>query len=167
MNKRKPFVTQVVIVGGFLTFLYIFFALATAIYRDYKLELNIEKFEKEIDQLAEMANQKPKNVKYYESVEFKDKYAKESLNLLNPGEKLIIIPSEDKIVKSETIVERNKNKDILKLPNRNQWWEYYFGRTLSLQVEKKKAGSGVNPNPTEDPSLDQNSDEESALGTEG
>jgi len=137
MSRNKPFLLQFIIVGGFLLFLYIFFALATAIYRDYKLETNIEKFGNEIDSLAEKANQKPKDVDYYQSEAFKDKYAKESLNLLNPGEKLIIIPQEQQIVKSEVVIDRLDNSDILKLPNRNQWWEYFFGHTLSLTVPEE------------------------------
>lgn len=135
MNKSKPFVLQLVIVGGFLIFLYIFFALTTSVYRDFQLETNIDKFEDEITRLAEMAQQKPKDVRYFQSEEYKDKYAKESLNLLNPGEKLIIIPQEDQIVKSEVVVERSYHASVLKLPNRNQWWEYFFGKTLSIQAK--------------------------------
>ena len=138
MNSNKPFILQLVIVGGSLVFLYIFFALATAIYRDYKLDINISSFNDEINRLASLADQKPKDVLYYQSNEYKDKYAKESLNLLNPGEKLIIIPQEDQVVKSQVVADRLNNTDVLKLPIRNQWWEYYFGKTLSLSVPKQQ-----------------------------
>ncbi len=114
-------------------FLYIFFALATSVYKDYKLDLNVGQFKDEIDQLAEKARQKPKGVAFYQSSQYKDRYAKENLNLLNPGERLIIIPQGDKIVKLErVIVDRADFATILKLPNRNQWWEYFFGQTLTL-----------------------------------
>jgi len=136
-RNNKPFITQLVIVGGFLIFIYIFFALATSIYRDYKLQVNIEKFESEIDHLAKMANQKPKDVLYYKSDEYKDKYAKESLNLLNPGEKVIIIPSDDVVITQEEISSHIKNPDILQLPYKNQWWEYFFGNTLSIKTNQK------------------------------
>ncbi|MCK5600306.1 septum formation initiator family protein [Candidatus Pacearchaeota archaeon] len=145
MNKSKPFVLQLVIVGGFLIFLYIFFALTTSVYRDFQLETNIDKFEDEITRLAEMAQQKPKDVRYFQSEEYKDKYAKESLNLLNPGEKLIIIPQEDQIVKSEVVVERSYHASVLKLPNRNQWWEYFFGKTLSIQVNPEPKNAVPSP----------------------
>lgn len=135
MSKSKSFLTQLVIVGGFLVFLYIFFALATSVYKDYKLDLNVGKFKEEIDLLAEKARQKPKGVLFYQSAQYKDRYAKENLNLLNPGERLIIIPQEERIVKSEqVIVDRADYATILKLPNRNQWWEYFFGQTLALKA---------------------------------
>jgi cell division protein FtsB len=136
MSRNKPFVLQLIIVGGFLVFIYIFFALATSIYRDYKLEVNIEKFEDEIRELAEKAHQKPEDVKYFESEQYVDKYAKENMNLLNPGEKLIIIPQEEQVVRyEEIIVNPLDHKRVLKLPIRNQWWEYFFGSTLSLEVK--------------------------------
>ena len=136
MSRNKPFVLQIIIVGGFILFLYIFFILATSVYRDYRLDVTIDKFQDEINQLAITADQKPKDVLYFQSKEFKDKYAKESLNLLNSGERLIIIPREDHIVKSEVFVDRLDKTNVLKLPNRNQWWEYFLGPTLSVKAPK-------------------------------
>ncbi|MBN2095970.1 hypothetical protein JW752_01055 [Candidatus Peregrinibacteria bacterium] len=170
MNRNRSFVVQLVIVGGFLTFLYIFFALATSIYRDYQLEVNIQKFEDEIAQLAGLANQKPKDVEYFQSVQYKDKYAKENLNLLNPGEKLIIIPQEDRVVKTEKIIIGQYDyPHVLELPNRNQWWEYFFGRTLSLNVtDEGQAGAdeGYIPSLEERMQDNYNVDEESLLDIE-
>lgn len=170
MNKNKPFILQLVIVGGFLVFIYIFFALATSIYRDYKLEVNIEQFENEIERLADLARQKPQDIEYYQSEEFIDKYAKESLNLLNPGEKLIIIPQEEQIVKSEVIIDRFYHAQVLDLPYRNQWWEYFFGRTLSLQVPIEEDEALPTDNwPTLEERIEENYnvDEESLLEIEG
>lgn len=120
-----------------MTFLYIFFALATSVYRDYKLEVNIDDFEAEIEELARLAKQKPKDVAYFQSRQYKDRYAKENLNLLNPGERLIIIPQEDRVVKSEVVSDRLVKSDVHDLPNHNQWWEYFFGQTLSVKKQPK------------------------------
>lgn len=139
MSKSKPFFQQLIIVGGFMAFLYVFFALATSVYRDYKLEVNIDEFKSEIEELARMANQKPKDVAYFQSNQYKDRYAKENLNLLNPGERLIIIPREDQVVKSEVVPDRFARNNVLELPNRNQWWEYFFGATLSLTKQKEES----------------------------
>ncbi len=164
MNRNRSFVIQLVIVSGFLTFLYIFFALATSIYRDYQLEVNIQEFEDEISRLAELAEQKPGNVGYFQSLQYKDKYAKENLNLLNPGEKLIIIPQEDTVVKTETIViGQEKYSDVLDLPTRNQWWEYFFGHTLSVRVPENDTIG-----PTEDyiPTLEERMREDHGMDEE-
>ena len=149
-----------------------FFALATSIYRDYKLESQIQNFRHEIDNLATLARQKPEDVKYFDSVEYKDHYAKENLNLLNPDEKLIIIPEESRVVKRgpvEIMTDRLATNYVLNLSNRSQWWEYFFGHTLS--VEKKQRNDDVTTQPTIEsdslPTEDNTIDEESVLDLEG
>lgn len=144
MQKPKPFTAQLIIIGGFILFFYVFFALATQIYRDYRLEKHIGEFEGRIKELAQLARQKPKDVDYFSSPEYKDRYAKENLNLLNPGERVIVIPEEEQnVVKGETLDPQAAfaSSSLLALPPQIQWWEYFFGETLSLKVspiEKKQ-----------------------------
>ena len=124
--------TQLIIIGSLLMFFYVFFAFATSIYRDYKLESHIQTFEQDIEKLETLVYKKPSEIQYFESFQFKDKYAKENLNLINPGEKLIIIPQDDQIVRSEIASDRYYSNDILQKPVQEQWWEYFFGQTLTL-----------------------------------
>ncbi len=123
--------------GGFFFFFYMFFALATSIYRDYKLETEIETFEDVINDLADRANQKPSDLKYLQSDEYKDRYAKENLNLLNPGEKLIILPDPKQNVEQgpvELMTDILSPNSVLNKPNNQQWWGYFFGQTLSVDT---------------------------------
>ncbi|QQR83551.1 hypothetical protein IPJ72_07280 [Candidatus Peregrinibacteria bacterium] len=133
--KRSPFTLQLMIIGGLMVVLYLFFSLTTLLYRDYKIDQNIKSFEQEIDHLAQLAYQKPKDVQYFESTQFRDLYAKESLNLLNPGEKLIIIPRETSVVKNEPAKNTLQETSITQLPLHYQWWEYFFGATLSIKTQ--------------------------------
>jgi cell division protein FtsB len=151
MNRNKPFTVQLIIIGGFIVFFYIFFALATSIYKAYRLEQHIAQFESRINELAKTANQKPEDVKYFSSIEYKDQYAKENLNLLNPGERLIIIPQEEQKIKrgvSLLSMESNTPKAVLNLPNRNQWWAYFFGQTLSVEATKQDKKAVPEPPPS-------------------
>jgi len=123
--------------GGFFFFFYMFFALTTSVYRDYKLETEIQLFEEGVNKLALMANQKPSDLKYLQSDEYKDRYAKESLNLLNPGEKLIILPRSDQHIEQgpvELMTDILSPNAVLNKPNNRQWWEYFFGNTLSVKA---------------------------------
>ena len=140
MTQKKSFTFQLFVMGGFFFFFYMFFALATSIYRDYKLETEIEVFEGEIDRLADMAYQKPTDLKYLQSDEYKDRYAKENLNLLNPGEKLIILPTHEQVIEQgpvELMTEALSPNSILNKPNHRQWWAYFFGQTLSVEAARK------------------------------
>lgn len=147
--KNRPFTSQLLIISGFIVLLYMFFSLTTSIYKDYKLESEIERFGGEIDKLAAMAHTKPKDVDYFLSEEYKDRYAKENLNLLNPGEKLIIIPEDDQVVEKGPVVlesDRITPIAVLSLSYPEQWWEYFFGQTLSVKAPQKPI--------TEDPPAD-------------
>lgn len=139
MPKSKSFTFQLFVMGGFLFFFYMFFALATSIYKDYQLETEISDFESEIQNLAQMANQKPRDLKYLQSEQYKDRYAKESLNLLNPGEKLIVLPKDEQQVEQgpvELMTEVLSPDSILNQPHPKQWREYFFGDTLSVSAPK-------------------------------
>ena len=142
--QRKSFKFQLFIMGGFFFFFYMFFALATSIYRDYKLDTEIGSFEDLINDLAERANQKPADLKYLQSDEYKDRYAKENLNLLNPGEKLIILPDPERNVEQgpvQLMTEILSPDSILNKPNNQQWWAYFFGQTLSVESTPKSVPS--------------------------
>lgn len=140
MMQRKSFTFQLLIMGGFFFFFYMFFSLAVSIYHDYKLETEIETFQDEIDNLADRANQKPSDLKYLQSDQYKDRYAKENLGLLNPGEKLIILPDPDRNVEQgpvELMTDILSPDSVLNKPNNRQWWEYFFGQTLSVTTPPK------------------------------
>ncbi len=140
-TEKKPFTFQLFVMAGFLFFFYMFFALASSIYRDYKLESQIDNFQSEIDKLAVLANQKPKELMYLQSDQYKDLYGKESLNLLNPGEKLIIVPKGDKNIEQGPAAltpEVFSPDSVLNQPNPVQWKEYFFGHTLSVKDQDPK-----------------------------
>ena len=140
MVRNKSFTFQLIVIGGFIFFFYMFFALTTSIYRDYKLESEVQRFEQDINELAELARQKPEDVEYFASEEYKDRYAKENLNLLNPGERLIIIPQEEQVVEHgpvELFTNRFDPSNVLGKSNSVQWREYFFGQTLSVKVPEK------------------------------
>ncbi|MBN1258184.1 septum formation initiator family protein [Candidatus Peregrinibacteria bacterium] len=156
MLKTKSFSFQLAILGMFIVFFYMFFALAMSIYRDWKLESQIERFEGQIDELAHLARQKPEDVKYFNSEEYKDRYAKENLNLLNSGERLIIIPQEELVIKkAEPFIMSAIPSDILATGNPRQWWAYFFGQTLSVKAPQEKMES-LMPKPIGD----ENSEDE-------
>jgi len=164
MFKTKSLTFQLLVLGGFIFFFYMFFALTTSIYRDYKLESEIEKFEQNIDDLATKARQKPEDVKYFASQEYKDRYAKESLNLLNPGEKLIIIPEQQRVVEQgpvELATDKFDPASVLGKTKPTQWWEYFFGQTLSVKAPAEEQQT------TDGPSAEPAKTKESGVELEG
>lgn len=138
MDKKSSFGLQLFIVAGFFVFFYMFFALATSIYLDYKFQTEIKEFEADIEVLAKEAREKPQEIARVNSPQWIDQKAKESLNLLSSGEKMILLPSEDNVVEEgevELMTDFLSPSSIINQPNPVQWREYFFGQTLSVQPD--------------------------------
>lgn len=133
--KPISFSSQLIIVGGFLIFIFLFFSLTKSVYEDYRLEQDFQSFEDAVNELEALAKRKPSDVAYFNSKQYRDRYAKENLNRINSGERVIIIPKEEQVVKTEANGNRWSRGELLKRSNPEQWWEYFFGQTLSIQSE--------------------------------
>ena len=64
---------------------------------------------------------------YFSSKQFKDKYAKQNLGKVNPGEKKIIFADVEENIFFQNPEEKKVKRDITTLPNIEQWYLYYFG----------------------------------------
>ena len=78
-----------------------------------KLSQEIQAIEKENRELAEL-------IKYFSSSEFVDKEAREKLNMIKPGEKVVVVPQENN---SEDWGNENEKNN---LSNWRLWIKYLF-----------------------------------------
>jgi len=78
-----------------------------------KLSQKIQAIEKENGELAGL-------IKYFSSSEFVDKEAREKLNMIKPGEKVVVVPQENN---SEDWGNENEKNN---LSNWRLWIKYFF-----------------------------------------
>jgi len=86
----------------------------------YLKELSIKN-----DKIEEKYNEENKLLRLYKTQQYKDLYAKENLNLLNPWEKIIIIKYDKK---SDSFLDKYRNvekEDVRNLKNSEQWKKYF------------------------------------------
>jgi len=62
---------------------------------------------------------------YYKSDEFLELSARQKLGLVQPGEKLVILPSSEGI--TDTTVQTTQPTATVKKDNFSQWLEFFFG----------------------------------------
>jgi len=137
--RKKEFVarTQLVSVlifsGIFLTTL-LLFAWGKLILQTSRRENAIEAFVLENQKLKSQQETLLEKIAFLSSEQFKDKWAKERKNLVNSGEKVIILPSTKKVQLSEKFrffSPAQRQKFVLEnLPARSQWWEFFFGEKV-------------------------------------
>ena len=87
----EPISKQLTIVIGLTVVGFMAFGLALSFYRNILFEKTLADIELQNDTLAANIDQGYRDLEYFRSEQYKDKFAKENLGRLNAGEKLIII----------------------------------------------------------------------------
>ena len=86
--------------------------------------------------IAQENKQKEADYSYYSSDAYIEKFAKQNLGLVNPGEEVIVIPSSS--LGSTGVVggatdEQNDGAGVQQLSNPQKWWKFFF----DIHQEKK------------------------------
>jgi len=120
-------VIRLVLIVGFFVVAYMLYNLTVSIYDNYRIEQHISEFETKNEELRGENTQKLSDFQYYTSQQYIEKIAKQNLGLINPGEKVIIIPDEDLIVLSgeEDAAEISEQiRASWSMPKK--WWKFFF-----------------------------------------
>lgn len=127
-SYESPFdMMRITLVVGFFVVAYMLYNLTVSIYENYQIEEHIADFKERNAALQEENQQKMDDLQYYISDEYIDKVAKQNLNLINPGEKVIVIPDEDLIVLSQdedTAALSEQIRESWSTPKK--WWKFFF-----------------------------------------
>lgn len=130
MHKKNNLQIQTIIIIGFVVIAYMLFNLAISVYNDYQVNLRLNSYIEENDRIASDNLNKQDEYAYFNSDLFKDKYAKENLNRLQPGEKVIVLPEKtENLFLENSVLEKKEEKigKVILLSNREQWKKYFFG----------------------------------------
>lgn len=90
----EPLSKQVTIVVGLTVVGFMAFGLALSFYRNILFEQHLAEIGERNDELSDELKKGDEDLAYYRSTQYKDKYAKENLGRLNPGEKMLILTDE-------------------------------------------------------------------------
>jgi cell division protein FtsB len=129
-NQKNDWPLRLFIIGTVIVVAYLAYTYANQVYRDYEINKQIEDAKNEIEDLKQENDQMTMYINYLRSDEFKEKKAKQILNLKNPDETVIIFEGADESI---LIEDHDKNENYLnELSPPEKWWEYFFG-DLSLR----------------------------------
>ena len=94
----EPISKQLTIVIGLAVVGFMAFGLALSYYRNALFEQTLLNIQNQNDLLREKITLGYRDLEYYRSAQYKDKYAKENLGLMSPGEKALVITEEMNVV---------------------------------------------------------------------
>jgi cell division protein FtsB len=130
LNRNITPTARFILIAEFIVAIYMVIALTTSEYNSYKIEQYIKEFEAENQVLLEENNTLNDKYEYFTSPEYQEKIAKQNFGLVNPGEKVLIIPENSNMTAEEEFqnnVSTERIRFYRDLPNAVKWWYYFFG----------------------------------------
>lgn len=139
MSKQLTIVVGLTVVG------FMAFGLALSYYRNILFDTHLLEIAQQNENLQNHISDEQGDLDYYRSAQFKDKYAKETLGRLNPGEKLLIITQQTPTVELSTgtdftITEQQQatfDETLRQMPVYQHWELFMFEKD---KIDELKRG---------------------------
>lgn len=133
-QHTEPISKQLTIVVGLTVVGFMAFGLALSFYRNVLFEQTLGEIEEQNKALRDRITDEQGDLEYYRSDQYKDKYAKENLNKVKAGEKVLIIsqaPSISIVEEGDTVVELEEREAtylelLQQMPTIEHWQLYFF-----------------------------------------
>lgn len=140
----EPISKQLTIVIGLTVVGFMAFGLALSFYRNILFEGTLRELEQQNEEIAKSIVHGYGDLEYYRSDQYKDKYAKENLGRVNPGEKVLIIaqgPRDVATGSGDTLEEKERQEaaysEILRQMPVFEHWKLYLFRREQLEEFRK------------------------------
>jgi cell division protein FtsB len=118
---------------GLVLAIYMFVVLAVETSQNYSLRNKSDNLESQITKLEQQIEDLGYKVTYYKTDSYRERLAREKLNVAAPGESVIIIKDDkrnEKATKEDEVSIDNLKTDeqaLSEKPNYQQWWIFLFG----------------------------------------
>lgn len=123
-NWQKIFGSRWFLVILLLVAIFIATAYGRAYYRDYQVRQEISRLQDEVKRLEAKKIETMEILQYVKSSSFIEDKARTELNMIKPGEKVVVVAQGAGPKTSEDIKKVDYNPV---LPNPVRWWNYFFG----------------------------------------
>lgn len=126
-NDSSSLVASLAIGGGIFGCLFLAFSWGNSLLRQAAVENNLSSYEQENTRLKKENEASLQRLRYLESEQYRDKWAKENKGLAQANEKVIIVEYESKNLESLEEDESALRREILLMrPKREQWKIFFF-----------------------------------------
>lgn len=127
-NDQPSNFTNLIIIGLIVLSAYLIYSLTLAFYKSHQIDIYITDFEEENQRIEEENRRLVDEFDYVTSTAYIDKILKQNKGLINPGEEVIVIASNDSVLLDEEInqFEEVGKRDLEKLTNTEKWRIFIF-----------------------------------------
>lgn len=127
-NDQPSNFTNIIIIGLILLSAYLLYSLTLAFYKSHQIDIYIEDFEAENIRIEEENTKLVEEFDYVTSDAYIDKILKQNKGLINPGEEIIIIASNNDPLNGDEEFNLSSigKRDLNKLSNFDKWRVFIF-----------------------------------------
>lgn len=115
-----------IILIAFLVMFYSGYKLLHQTYKYNQINVEITQLQSEIERLNQDNQNLTELINYLQTDNFKEKEAREKLNLIKEGEHLVLVKEKDSPTNSQLPEQQKMAQVVVERPNYYWWWHYYF-----------------------------------------
>jgi cell division protein FtsB len=143
-QRFEPLSKQATILIGLTVVGFMAFGLTLSYYRNILFDETLVSLQQENTQLQNQIEDGHAMLEYYQSAQYRDKYAKQNLNKMNPGERVLILSDE----KDDTLLQTDSGalasaqealyqERLQEMPVYLHWELFLFKRDKLDELKKK------------------------------
>lgn len=117
---------KLLILAGFVVMFYIGYKLFQETYKQNQINVEIASLQQEVEKLNQDNQNLNELISYLQTDEFKEKEAREKLNLIKDGEHLVLVKEKEVAMDAPKAESQREAQVVVKRPNYYWWWHYYF-----------------------------------------
>lgn len=118
---------RLLVVSSFFILFFVSYKLFEQTYKQNQINQDIAQMQEEINKLNQDNQDLGELINYLQTDDFKEKEAKDKLNLIKEGESLVLIKEKDIQKEKPEKEEKNSPEVIIDRPNYYYWWHLFFG----------------------------------------
>ena len=123
---------KIILWAGAIALVYMFVILASETSRNYQLRSKADELDSQISRLEGQVEDLGYKITYYKTDSFREKLAREKLNVAGAGESVVIIKDDKRDQaedSSQSKIELKSDEQVLsEKPNYQQWWIFIFDK---------------------------------------
>jgi cell division protein FtsB len=125
--------TAIFIIIGLSFVLFLLYSIGESLYKKHSFQILFDDLQKENERLKAENESLEQQVILRQTKEYLDRFAKENFDLLNPGEKRLVLPIETPDLSDTKTLNALPQSLLLKelqkrKPIREQWWDVFLGK---------------------------------------
>lgn len=126
LKKSSGVTFKLLVLAGLVVAFYLGYKVFQQTYKQNQINVEIAALQGEIEKLNQDNQNLSQLIGYLQTDEFREKEAREKLNLIKEGEHMVLVKEKELTAAPPVAEEKRTAEVVIRRPNYYWWWHYYF-----------------------------------------